>query len=142
MTKTDLIDKNFIRAITLRWNWTKPCNENWERPNLDGSQMTKDYNWKASVNGKELKLLRKVFEETSLRVACFMFVPRNKLIKAAKKGEAVKENSSVEDKVVSMMSLIQIKVELQWENISFEEEIFYNAWEKKRKTGNCLWGKI
>lgn len=45
-----------------------------------------------------------------------MFMPRNKLIKEAQKREAVKENSSVKDGIVSM-GLIGTKVEFQRKNI-------------------------
>ena len=71
--------------------------------------MGKDYIWKESENDKQLKLLRKVSEETRLSLGYFMFIPGNKLIKAARKREVVKENSSFKNEVVSMMDLIERK---------------------------------
>ena len=40
-----------------------------------------------------LKLLRNVFEETRLRVAYFMFMSGNKMIKVARERELGNENS-------------------------------------------------
>ena len=71
--------------------------------------MGKDYIWKESENDKQLKLLRKVSEETRLSLGYFMFIHGNKLIKAARKREVVKENSSFKNEVVSMMDLIERK---------------------------------
>ena len=38
---------------------------------------------KTSVAGRRLKLLRDVFEETRLNLKCYMFMSKNKGIKAA-----------------------------------------------------------
>ena len=60
---------------------------------LDGCDMAKEYFWKESVNNNMLKLLRNVFEETRLRVAYFMFMSGNKIIKVARERELGNENS-------------------------------------------------
>ena len=48
---------------------------------------------KRSTGGRGLKSLREVFEETRLRVACYMATAENKWIKAAWRLETVKENN-------------------------------------------------
>ena len=52
---------------------------------------------------EDLKSLREVFEETRLRVACYMVTAEKKWIKAAWRLETLKENSSIINSAIITM---------------------------------------
>ena len=52
---------------------------------------------------KGLKSLRDVYEETRLRVGCYIFVSDNRWIKVAWKQETRKESNSIKDEIILTM---------------------------------------
>ena len=60
-----------------------------------------------------MKLLRDVFVETGLRVACYMVKSSNKWIKAAWKRELLKETNSIKDKAVIPIHKVRTVIDFE-----------------------------
>ena len=117
LTKTELNDKNLIKAINTKLipvtaypmnvcKFTKAeLNEldlvvkrELRKCNMLGRQSSDEILYlKRDMSGRVLKSLRDIFVETRLRVACYMVKSSNKWIKAAWKGELLKETNSFKD---------------------------------------------
>ena len=61
---------------------------------------------KRSAGGRGLKSLRAVYEETRLRVACYMVMSENIWIKAAWRRETMKESNSIKDEAIGAMKAV------------------------------------
>ena len=117
LTKTELNDKNLIKAINTKLipvtaypmnvcKFTKAeLNEldlvvkrELRKCNMLGRQSSDEILYlKRDMSGRVLKSLRDIFVETRLRVTCYMVKSSNKWIKAAWKGELLKETNSFKD---------------------------------------------
>ena len=66
---------------------------------------------KRNAGGRGLKSLRDVYTQTRLRVACYMATSSNRWIKAAWERELFKESGSIKDDAVTIMQLVEKKIE-------------------------------
>ena len=67
-----------------------------------------------------LKSLREVYEETRLRVGCYMLVSDNRWIREASKQEARKECNSIKDEIVLTMQTKGKTVQFEREDMKLE----------------------
>ena len=87
--------------------------------------------------GRGLKSLKEVYEETRLRVGCYMLVPDNRWIKEAWKQESRKEFSSIKDEIILTMQTKVKTVQLEGEDTKLEGKIldreFKPIWKQVKK---------
>ena len=123
ITKIELNDKNLVKAINTKvipvaaypmnvCEFTQSelaelgqvIKRNLRKSNMLGQQASDErLHMKRKDGERGLKSLREVYEETRLRVGCYMFVSDNRWIKEAWKHEARKECNSIKDEIISTM---------------------------------------
>ena len=77
---------------------------------------------KIKDGGRGLKSLR-VYEETRLRVGCYMFMSDNRCIKEAWKQETRKEFNSMKDEIILTMQTKSKTVQFEGEDMKLEGSI-------------------
>ena len=119
ITRTELNNKNLVKAINTKvipvaaypmnvckfsqselTELDKVIKRDLRKNNLLGQQASNERLYmKRKDAGRGLESLRNVYEETRLRVGCYMFVSDNKWIKEAWKQEIRKKYNSVKDEI-------------------------------------------
>ena len=155
LTKTELNDKNLIKAINTKvipvvaypMNVCKfskaELNEldlvekrELRKCNMLGRQSSDERLYlKRDAGGRGLKSLRDVFVETRLRVACYMVKSGNKWIKAAWKRELLNETNSIKDKAITSMHAMGMV-------LNFEEDCILLDGERIEKDWKLTWRGI
>ena len=77
---------------------------------------------KRRAGGRGLKSLREVYEETRLRVACYMVTSENIWIKAAWRSETRKESNSVKDEAIGTIKAVGKTLDFEGESVILEGE--------------------
>ena len=149
LTKTELNDKNLIKAINTKMipivtypmnvcKFTKvELNEldlvvkrELRKCNMLGRQSSdKRLYLKRDVGGRGLKSLQDVFVETRLRVACYMVKSSNKWIKAAWKRELLKETNSIKDEAITSMHAVGTVLDFEEDCILLDGERIEKDWK-------------
>ena len=144
ITKTGLNDKNLIRAINTKvilvaaypmnvckfteselTELDQDIKRELRKNNMLGRQASNERLYmKRSAGGRGLKSLRDVYEESRLRVACYMSI--NRWIKADWKRETMKENNSIKDEAIMKMQSKEKTVEFEGESIILEGNTINN----------------
>ena len=75
---------------------------------------------KRKNGGRGLKSLREVYEETRLRVGCYMFVSDNRWIKEARKQETKKDCNSFKDEIILTMQTKDKTIQFDGEDMKLE----------------------
>ena len=92
---------------------------------------------KRKDGGRGLKTLREVYEETGLRVGCYMFVSDNRWIKEAWKQEVRKECNSIKDEIISTMQTKGKTIQFEGKDMKLEGKIlvteFKPIWKQLKK---------
>ena len=78
---------------------------------------------KRKDGGRGLKSLREVYEETRLRVGCYMFLSDNRWIKEAWRQETRKECNSIKDEIILTMQTKGKAVQFEGEDMKSEGKI-------------------
>ena len=90
---------------------------------------------KRSVGGRGLKSLREVYEETRLRVACYMVTSENIWIKAAWRSETMKESNSIKGEAIETMKAFGKVLDFERESVILEREEINGDWKQ-------IWTKV
>ena len=92
-----------------------------------------------------LKSLREVYEETRLRVGCYMFVSDNRWIKEAWKQEKRNECNSIKDEIILKMQTKGKTVQFEGEDMKLEGKIldreFKRIWKQVKNGSKKVMGK-
>ena len=92
---------------------------------------------KRSAGGRELKSLSNLYEETRLRVACYVSMSDKRWIKVAWKRETMKENNPVKDEAIMTMQSKGKIVEFDEKSMILEGTIDKKM-ETSLKTGEIM----
>ena len=123
-TKTELTELDQIIKRELRKN------------NMLGRQSSDERLYmKRSVRGRGLKSLREVYEETRLRVACYMVTSENIWIKAAWRSETMKESNSIKGEAIGTMKAVGKTLYFKGESVILEGEKINGDWKQ-------IWTKV
>ena len=90
---------------------------------------------KRSAGVKGLKSLREMYEETRLRVACYMVTSESIWIKAAWRSETMKESNSIKDEAIGTMKAIGKTLDFEGESEILEGEKINGDWKQ-------IWTKV
>ena len=155
LTKTELNDKNLIRAINTKVIPVAACPMNvcrftktelteldqiikreLRKNNMLGRQSSDERLYmKRRAGGRGLKSLKEVYEETRLRVACYMVTSENMWIKAAWRSETVKESNSIKDEAIGTIKAVR-KI------LDFEGELVILIGKKINGDWKQIWTKV
>ena len=89
--------------------------------------------WKQSSNerlylrredgGRGIKLLKGIYEETRLRVTCYIACSENKWISAAWRRESTKEENSIVEETMKTMEDVGVETQFKEGNIRIDGEL-------------------
>ena len=154
ITRTELNDKNLVKAINTK---VKPVaaypmnvckfefteldqviKRDLRKNNMLGRQTSDERLYmKRKDGGRGLKSLKEVYEETRLRVGCYIFVSNNRWIKEAWKQEARKISKAIKDEIILTMQTKGKTIQFEGEDIKLEEKIldreFKPIWKQVKK---------
>ena len=154
ITRTELNDKNLVKAINTK---VKPVaaypmnvckfefteldqviKRDLRKNNMLGRQTSDERLYmKRKDGGRGLKSLKEVYEETRLRVGCYIFVSNNRWIKEAWKQEARKMSNAIKDEIILTMQTKGKTIQFEGEDIKLEEKIldreFKPIWKQVKK---------
>ena len=154
ITRTELNDKNLVKAINTK---VKPVaaypmnvckfefteldqviKRDLRKNNMLGRQTSDERLYmKRKDGGRGLKSLKEVYEETRLRVGCYIFVSNNRWIKEAWKQEARKISNAIKDEIILTMQTKGKTMQFEGEDIKLEEKIldreFKPIWKQVKK---------
>ena len=154
ITRTELNDKNLVKAINTK---VKPVaaypmnvckfefteldqviKRDLRKNNMLGRQTSDERLYmKRKDGGRGLKSLKEVYEETRLRVGCYIFVSNNRWIKEAWKQEARKISNAIKDEIILTMQTKGKTIQFEGEDIKLEEKIldreFKPIWKQVKK---------
>ena len=154
ITITELNDKNLVKAINTK---VKPVaaypmnvckfefteldqviKRDLRKNNMLGRQTSDERLYmKRKDGGRGLKSLKEVYEETRLRVGCYIFVSNNRWIKEAWKQEARKISNAIKDEIILTMQTKGKTIQFEGEDIKLEEKIldreFKPIWKQVKK---------
>ena len=154
ITRTELNDKNLVKAINTK---VKPVaaypmnvckfefteldqviKRDLRKNNMLGRQTSDERLYmKRKDGGRGLKSLKEVYEETRLRVGCYIFVSNNRWIKEAWKQEARKISNAIKDEIILAMQTKGKTIQFEGEDIKLEEKIldreFKPIWKQVKK---------
>ena len=88
-----------------------------------------------SATGRGLKSLREVYEETRLRVACYMVTSENIWIKAAWRSETMKESNSIKHEAIGTIKAVGKTLDFEGESVILEGEKINGDWKQ-------IWTKV
>ena len=87
--------------------------------------------------GRGIKLVKYIYKETRLTVACDMACLENKWIKALQRRENIKEENSIVDEAMKTMKDVEVEIQFEDGNIRIDgaliEEGWKSAWEKLKE---------
>ena len=149
LTKTELNDKNLIKAINTKviptaaypMNFCKFTKAELNQLDLALKRDLMKYNMlgrqsiderlylNRDVGRRGLKSPRGVFVETRLRVACSMVKSSNKWIKAARKKELLKETKSFKDEAITSMHAVGTVIDFEEDCILLDGERIEKDWK-------------
>ena len=155
LTKTELNDKNLIRAINTKvipvaaypmnvCRFTKTelteldqiIKRELRKNNMLGRQSSDERLYiKRRAGGRGLKSLREVYEETRLRVACYMVTSENLWIKAAWRSETMKECNPIKDEAIGTLKAVGKTLDFEGESVIIEGEKINGDWKQ-------IWTKV
>ena len=155
LTKTELNDKNLIRAINTKvipvavypmnvCRFTKTefteldqiIKRELRKNNMLGRQSSDERLYMKRREGdRGLKSLRQVYEETRLRVASYMVMSENMWIKAAWKSEIMKESNSIKDEAIGTTKAVVKTLDFEGESVILEGEKVNGDWKQ-------IWTKV
>ena len=78
---------------------------------------------KREQGGRGLKSMKDIYQETRLRVACYMLKSINQWIRVARKREMLKGENSIVRGSLTMMEVLDIRIRFEDSNIRLEEEL-------------------
>ena len=154
ITRTELNDKNLVKAINTKVKLVAayPMNvckfefteldqvikRDLRKNNMLGRQTSDERLYmKRKDGGRGLKSLKEVYEETRLRVGCYIFVSNNRWIKEAWKQEARKISNAIKDEIILTMQTKGKTMQFEGEDIKLEEKIldreFKPIWKQVKK---------
>ena len=154
ITRTELNDKNLVKAINTKVKLVAayPMNvckfefteldqvikRDLRKNNMLGRQTSDERLYmKRKDGGRGLKSLKEVYEETRLRVGCYIFVSNNRWIKEAWKQEARKISNAIKDEIILTMQTKGKTIQFEGEDIKLEEKIldreFKPIWKQVKK---------
>ena len=90
-----------------------------------------------------MKSFKEVFDETKVRVACYMATSNNEWIKVSWRNEYLKEQTSLKREAEEAMQKVDVQVEFNIGNIKIGNEEYVDwkaAWKKLKnimKDGQC-----
>ena len=84
---------------------------------------------KREDGGRGLKSMRDTYEETRLRVACYMACSDNKWISATWRREILKEENSISDEAIKTMDDVGVTIQFEEKNIRINEDIINGGWK-------------
>ena len=148
LTKTELNDKNWIKAINTKVipvaaypmnvsKFTKvELNEldpvvkrELRKFNMLGRQSSDErFYLKRDVHGRGFKSLGDDFVETRLRETCYSVKSSNKRIKAAWKRELLKETNSIKDEAITSMHAVETVIDFEEDGILLAGERIEKDW--------------
>ena len=152
LTKMELNDKNLFRAINTKviQDAAHPMNEcrftktelteldqiikrELRKNNMLGRQSSDERLYmNRSAGGRGLKSLREVYEETRLRVACYMVKSENIWIKAAWRSDTMKESNSIKGEAIETMKAVGKTLEFEGESVILKGEKINGDWKQIR----------
>ena len=155
LTKTELNDKNLIRAISKKvipvaaysmnvCRFTKTelteLDQIIKRERRKNNMLIRQSSderlyMKRSAGGRRLKSLREVYEEARLRVAGYMVTSENIWIKAAWRSDTMKESNSIKGEAIGTMKAVGKTLDFEGESVILEGEKINGDWKQ-------IWTKI
>ena len=97
---------------------------------------------KREDGGRGIKSMRDVYQETRLRVACYMACSTNSWIQATWRREMMKEKNAIVTEAVKIMEDVGVRIQFEKGSISIDREVIEGGWKlawrrlkEKRKKG-------
>ena len=97
---------------------------------------------KREEGGRGIKSMRDVYQETRLRVACYVACLTNSWIRAASRREMMKEENAIVTEAVKIMEDVGVRIQFEEGSISIDGEVIEEDWKpawrrlkEKRKNG-------
>ena len=155
LINTELNDINLVRAINEKvipvaaypMNVCKFSNEVIKREmrssNILGKQGSDERLYlKREDGGRGIQSMRDVYQETRLRVACYMACSTNSWIRAAWRSEMMKEENAIVTEAVKIMEDVGVRIQIEEGSILIDGEVIEGGWKptwrslkEKRKKG-------
>ena len=79
--------------------------------------------------GRGIKLLKDIYKETRLRVACYMDCSEHKWISTAWRRENTKEDNSMVEEVMKTMEDVEVEIQFEEGNIRIDGELIDGGWK-------------
>ena len=84
---------------------------------------------KREDGGRGIKLLRDIYKETRLRVACYMACSENKWISTVWRRENVKEENSIVEEAMKIMEDVEVEIQFKEGNIRIDGQLIDKGWK-------------
>ena len=76
-----------------------------------------------------IKLLKDIYKDTRLRVACYMACSKNKWISAAWRTENTKEENSIVEEAMKVMDNVGVEIQSERDNIWIDGQLIDGGWK-------------
>ena len=97
---------------------------------------------KREDGGRGIKSMRDVYQETRLRVACYIACSTNSWIRTAWRREMMKEENAIVTEAVKIMEDVRVRIQVEEGSILIDGEVIEGRWKsawwslkEKRKKG-------
>ena len=84
---------------------------------------------KREDRGHGIRSMRDVYQETRLRVACYMACSTNSWIQAAWRREMMKEKNAIVTEAVKIMENVEVRIRFEEGSISIDGEVIEGGWK-------------
>ena len=84
---------------------------------------------KREDGGRGIKSMRDVYQETRLRVACYMACSTNSWIRAAWRKEMMKEENAIVTEAVKIMEDVRVQIQFEEGSILIDGEVIEGGWK-------------